>query len=382
MTKEIFMKKSFWIAFAIIFLCVVFIGTGVFLAEKNLKNSKKSLVDSSLKDELSIIKNNIKDGGITLPANQQQPASSPAENIPENNKMETPAPVKEETTKAPVEEPIKESTPETVANKYSFGILGDTQRTTFAASGGFSKAVKIIKEKNPEFLVAIGDLVSSCDETDKCQSKMNSWKGVIDSLFSKTYAIMGNHDRVGGDKADKIWQDFFNFPTNGPSGFSELAYSLDVKNAHLVFLNSDKPKENAINSEQQDWLKKDLQTNQKELIFVFFHEPAYPVSSKIDESLDANEENRDALWKILKDKKVTAVFSGHEHIASRKKNDGVYQFVFGNTEAFNHDLPKSGVAEYSHQGQTFGWVEVADKKVIVKTFSVDGQELNSFEIPL
>jgi len=234
------MKKSFWIAFAIIFLCVIFIGAGVFLAEKNLKNSKKSLVDSSLKDELSIIKNNIKDGGITLPTGQKQPASSSAENSPENNKMETPAPVKEETTKAPVEEPTKEptkeSTSETVANKYSFGILGDTQKTTFAADGGFSKAVKILKEKNPEFLVAIGDLFSSCDETDKCQSKMNSWKNVLDSLFSKTYAIMGNHDRVGKDKADKVWQDFFSFPTNGPEGFSELVYSLNVKNAHLVFL--------------------------------------------------------------------------------------------------------------------------------------------------
>jgi DNA repair exonuclease SbcCD nuclease subunit len=322
---------------------------------------------------LSIIKNNIKDGGIALPTSQKQPDSSPAENNSENNKMETPA---------SVEEPIKESAPETAANKYSFGILGDTQRTTFAADGGFSKAVKILKEKNPEFLVAIGDLFSGCDGKSECQDKLNSWKNVVNSLFSKTYAIMGNHDRIGKDKADKVWQDFFSFPTNGPEGFSELAYSLDVKNAHLIFLNSTKPEENKINSEQQDWLKKDLQASSKDLTFVFFHEPAYPASSKIDESLDVNKKDRDALWKILSDEKVTAVFSGHEHIASRKKIDGVYQFVFGNTEASDHDLPKEGVAEYSYQGQAFGFVEVVDKKITVKTLSVDGKELNSFEIPL
>lgn len=161
-----------------------------------------------------------------------------------------------------------------------------------------------------------------------------------------------------------------------------MAYSLDVKNAHLVFLSSDKPEENIINSEQRDWLKKDLQSNSKELTFVFFHEPAYPVSSKIDESLDVNKKDRDALWDLLISEKVTAVFSGHEHIASRKKIKGLYQFVFGNTDSFDHDLPKAGVAEYSYQGKSFGWVEVADKKVTVSTFLVDGKLLNAFEVSL
>ncbi|MBU2028577.1 metallophosphoesterase [Patescibacteria group bacterium] len=360
------MRKSFWIAFIVIFLSAVSIGVGVFLAEKNIKNSKEKLIDSSLTDDASIIKDNIKDGGISL--SRPGPSSAPSESIPESEKAE------EEITPAPV--------PETAVNKFSFGILGDTQRTSFESSSGFYKAMQILKEKNPEFLAVVGDLLSSCDGKSGCQSKMDRWKGVISSLFSKTYAVMGNHDRSGGDKADKLWQDFFSFPTNGPSGFSELTYSLDVKNAHLVFLNSEKPEEHKINSEQRDWLKKDLQDNSKDLTFVFFHEPAYPVSSKIDESLDANKKDRDALWKILSDEKVTAVFSGHEHIVSRKKIDGVYQFVFGNTDAFDHDLPKTGVAEYSYQGESFGWVEVVDKKVTIKTFSVDGKELNSFELPL
>ena len=129
-------------------------------------------------------------------------------------------------------------------------------------------------------------------------------------------------------------------------------------------------------------LKTDLQASSKELTFIFFHEPAYPVSSKIDESLDKNKSDRDALWKILADEKVTAVFSGHEHIASRKKIDGIYQFVFGNTDSFDHDLPAAGVAEYSYQGESFGLVEAEDKKITVKTFSVDGKELNSFDLPL
>jgi 3',5'-cyclic AMP phosphodiesterase CpdA len=369
------MKKNFWIAFLIIFLCVVFTGVGIFLAEKNLKEFEKSLDKTSLTDDLDIIKNNIKDNGITLPNQESSP--SPVENNPASQPSENPI------KKDAVQEKVADEPVSTVVNnKLSFGILGDTQRSSFAPTSGFYKATQILKEKNPDFLAATGDLVSSCDGASKCQSKMDSWKNVLGSLFSKTYAVMGNHDRTGGSKADKLWQDFFSFPTNGPAGFSELAYSLDIKNAHLVFLNSDKPEENNINSEQLDWLKKDLQTNQKELIFVFFHEPAYPVSSKIDESLDVNKKDRDALWDLLVSKKVTAVFSGHEHIVSRKKIDGIYQFVFGNTDSFNHDLPASGVAEYSYQGESFGWVEVVDKKIIVSTFSVDGKSLNSFELPL
>ena len=368
------MKKSFWIAFGIIFFCCASVGVGVFLAEKSLKNPDKNLVGTSSEDDLSIIKNNIKDGGITLPVREPSPA--PAAVNPETSEAETP--VKNET----VEEAVPEPASKTADDKLSFGILGDTQSTSFASDSGFYKAVKILKEKNPDFLAAVGDLVSDCNGKSQCQSKMDKWKNVLDALFSKTYAVMGNHDREGGEKSDKLWQNFFSFPTNGPPDFSELTYSLDMKNAHLIFLNSDKPEDHKINLQQRDGLKKDLQESSKELTFVFFHEPAYPVSSKINESLDAHKKDRDALWDILSEEKVTAVFSGHEHIASRKKIDGVYQFIFGNTDSFNHELPVSGVAEYSHKGQAFGWVEAIDKKITVKTFSVDGKELNSFDLPL
>ena len=51
---------------------------------------------------------------------------------------------------------------------------------------------------------------------------------------------MGNHDRVGENKADSIYQKVFAMPTNGPSGYSELTYSFDFENSHFVVLSSDK----------------------------------------------------------------------------------------------------------------------------------------------
>lgn len=199
------MKKSFWIAFLIIFLGAASSGIGIFLAEKNLKNYKKGLVDNSLTDDLSIIKDNIKDGGIKLP--YQEPPSASSENISESSKTEDS--IKKDTIQAGA---VNKPTLAVETNKLSFGILGDTQNSSFKPASSFYKAIQILKEKNPDFLVATGDLVSNCDGTSQCQSKMNSWKNVLGSLFSKTYAVMGNHDRTGGSKADKLWQDFFSFP--------------------------------------------------------------------------------------------------------------------------------------------------------------------------
>lgn len=265
--------------------------------------------------------------------------------------------------------------------KTTFAVIGDTQR--FEAgnnAGGFQKAVSQIKKQNIDLAVAIGDIVSSCDRKNGCEGKLNDWKNVLGPLFSKTYVTMGNHDRTGDENADELFQKFFSFPTNGPSGFGEFTYSFDLNDSHFVFLDSAKPREHVINKTQRDWLEKDLSVNKLENTFVFYHEPAYPVSSKIDESLDAESGERDALWNIFTRYKITAAFSGHEHIASRKKIGGIYQFVFGNTDSYDHDLPKPGMAEYAYQGQSFGIVEINGKSITVKTLSVDGKILDTFTL--
>lgn len=265
-------------------------------------------------------------------------------------------------------------------NNFTFAIIGDTQYfKPNNPQGNFQKAMAQIAKLSPSLIAAEGDLVGSCDGDSECAKNYANWKNIVGSLMSKTYAVQGNHDRTGRDKTDSVWRSSFSFPTNGPSEFSEQAYSLDFGNSHFVFLDSDKPKEHLVNGEQRAWLEKDLSARKKENTFVFFHEPAYPVSSKIDESLDVEPAERNALWSILEKHNVTAVFSGHEHIVSRRKIGGIYQFVFGDTDSFNHELPKPGVAEYSNQGQgRFGFVKVNGKEITVETHGPDGALLNTF----
>jgi hypothetical protein len=314
------------------------------------------------------------------------------EKLANQNNSGTPSPSAPKPPAAPAQEqPIPQPPQETPAadaavpeekkDSFSFAVLGDTQKfDPEKADGGLQQAVKNIKEKNVDLVMTEGDLLGSCDGGSGCEGKLNQWKNIFGDFFSKTYAVMGNHDRSGKEKSDKLWQKFFDLPQNGPAGYEELTYSYDFENSHFVVLNSEKPDEHKIDKTQQDWLEKDLNGNKKDNTFIFFHEPAYPVSRHIGSSLDVNPADRDALWKILKDKKVTAVFNGHEHIVSRKKIDGIYEYIFGNTDATDYELPKEGVADYSYQGKSYGIVEVKGKEVTVNTYAVNGNLLDSYKL--
>lgn len=352
------MKKILKYVFLFLVLAAIIFGVGIGLAEIRMRffSPQKTVI---------------------IPENKaaSEIAETPKENVPTDNPAEEAIIPETENIEGSTE---PTGTPE--QKTFSFGILGDSQY--FKAgnpNGGLQKAVRNMQKENPSLVFSMGDLVSSCDNPGECQPKYAQWKQATAPFSGRIYAMQGNHDRTGGDKADSAWAASFSFPTNGPAGFAELAYSFDREDSHFVVLDSEKPKENIINDTQRGWLEQDLARNKKPNTFVFFHEPAYPVSSKIGESLDVNNKDRNDLWNILIRHRVTAVFSGHEHIFSRKQVNGVYQFVVGNTDSFDHDAPKPGMAEYSYVGQHYAIITVSGKKKTVKLFTVDGKLINSFD---
>ena len=280
-------------------------------------------------------------------------------------------------------------------NHFSFAVMGDTQMFNLPdGSGGFKKAVTQIEKMHPALVMTVGDLVQSCSDGDSCMD-YKMWKNIAKLILPITYEVVGNHDRIVSNKsdsqknaADQSWQDYFTLPTNGPSGYDEFTYSFDAGNSHFVVLDSEKPKEHKIEQDQLDWLESDLANNKKDNTFVFYHEPAFPMSYKIGQSLDVFPDKRDALWTILDKYNVTAVFNGHEHIFSRQsieadefpgaKNE-IYQFIIGNTDAMERqDVTISDKVDYYHKGHDFVIVDVAGKEITVKLFSVDGSLVNSF----
>ena len=295
-----------------------------------------------------------------------------------NSNVNSQSPPEEVIDPLPVSDP---SSQEISQNNFSFGVMGDTKVfNPNNPKGNYQKAVATMSKENFNFMFVMGDLISSCDGTKKCETKLTQWRDTLGSLKDKTYEVVGNHDRTGGSAADATWQKVFNLPTNGPSGFSELTYSFSHANSHFVVLNSEKPSEHLINSVQRSWLEKDLSDNPKENVFVFFHEPAYQTSQNTKDGLDADPTERDALWSILKKHNVTAVFNGHEHIHTRKKIGSIYQIVQGDTDSTDDDTAGKGLSDYSYKGKSYLIVNVNEKNVNLKLFDLTGKLLNSFDL--
>lgn len=261
---------------------------------------------------------------------------------------------------------------------FSFAIFGDTKE--FSAgnpNGNLEKAVVRTKDQNLAAFFVMGDLIKSCG--DGCEAKFNAWKSVMAPVLSKTYEVVGNHDRTGGNSDDAVWQKAFNLPQNGPSGYEEMVYSFDIGNSHFAVLDSEKPKGNIINSIQRDWLDKDLMASAKEHKFVFYHEPAFQAAQDAEDGLDAQPAERDALWNIIKKDKVDAVFNGHAHIYARKKIDGIEQIVVGDTDSTNDDIVQPGLSDFGYKGKSYAIVTVTGKNISLKLFTVDGKQVDSFD---
>lgn len=263
-------------------------------------------------------------------------------------------------------------------DNFSFAIFGDTKEFGVNdPNGNLEKAVAQVKDLDLKAVFVMGDLIKSCG--DGCENKFNDWKSVMAPLLSKTYEVVGNHDRTGGDSDDAVWQKVFNLPQNGPAGYKELVYSFDIGNSHFAVLDSEKPHTNIINSVQRDWLDKDLAASSKEHKFVFYHEPAFQVAQDAEDGLDANPSERDALWSIIKKYKVDAVFNGHAHIYARKKIDSIEQIVVGDTDSTNDDLVQPGLSDFGYKGKSYAIVTVTGQNINLKLFTVDGKQVDSFD---
>jgi hypothetical protein len=270
------------------------------------------------------------------------------------------------------------------SDEFSFAIMGDTQSFNSPGSvGEYRKAVTEIQKKNPDLVMTVGDLIQSCKDNVACDA-YRMWKDIDKPLLPITFEVMGNHDHKGGDFSDSQWQNYFNLPTNGPPGYEKLTYSFDFGNSHFVVLDSEHPY-HEVDATQQKWLDDDLTKNTKPNVFVFFHEPAFPMSYKIKQSLDARAPLRDSLWSILDRHNVTAVFNGHEHIFSIRKIDSsifpqaknsIYQFIVGHTDApVKPNIQVSGLVEYYYKDSNYAIVKVNGNSIILEDYATSNDQL-------
>lgn len=250
-------------------------------------------------------------------------------------------------TPAPSDTPAPEPSPTpTRTAHFSFAVTTDMSHVSAPEyidyPNFFAGLLGYVKRVGPgDFMISLGDVIPAAG---------TRW--TIDQVLGENYLwypIPGNHDF---GREDIAFLQAYNYDPNGtaepnlvnagPASCPHTTYSFDFQNAHFVALNVYCNEESpwgidgSITDPVYEWLAADLAGTQKEHIFVYGHEPAFPqgddqtgITRHWGESLDQYPEARDRFWELLKTYGVKAYFNGHTHGYSALQIDGVWQIDAG-----------------------------------------------------
>lgn len=244
-----------------------------------------------------------------------------------------------------------------------FGWAAEPASFRFTLTGdpraGLSKWQHTLKQMTEKvggegaFHITAGDYF----EDDHSTIAPDFYKELMKEFGSDTiwYPGVGNHE-VQRERCDLYWLRLFYYDNlertvnPGPKGCEETTYSWDYKNAHFVQLNmywdgKKYDKDLGFTDVILQWLEDDLDKNTKPVVFVIYHEPAFPNGR-------GGKDDPPAQWKrfmkLLNDRKVVAGLCAHTHTYGR------YQ-VKGDWETFTWEVDAGNAGRMSHadKHQTF-----------------------------
>jgi 3',5'-cyclic AMP phosphodiesterase CpdA len=179
------------------------------------------------------------------------------------------------------------------------------------------KIVALVMAQKPDMVIQTGDLVRLGNQDDL-------WK-IYDDITGDmrkkvpVYPARGNHDVGGAGYEERVTAPF--------SSGNKLYYSFDKSNCHFIALAIDEHSKYDEQSEQYQWLVKDLEATTKKKpghIFVFFHVPPYSIGAH-----GSDFDVRKTLCPVFKKYGVQVVLTGHDHNYYHTIRDGITYIVTG-----------------------------------------------------
>jgi len=239
--------------------------------------------------------------------------------------------------------------------KMHFLVFGDSK-----GSSHFPKVLKRADLLKPDFCITTADLVNTgggkAGEGDYAKlDEMGGW-------FMRKYPMwptVGNHEEYGGDDAIENFTNFF--------GMQKVKYSFEYGNAKFIALPWPKIKDD---KKALAWLKNELKTAKGKHIFIYKHRPHYTVGTK---GYDDVEGKGNATTKLYEKYKVTAVFSGHDHIYYRTQRNKINYIISAGAGAPIYPLRREKDAI---RGDVYYGATLPPSTMKYKFHDADGSETN------
>lgn len=168
-------------------------------------------------------------------------------------------------------------------------------------TGTLPKAIAAVNAlpRQPDFIVFTGDLTHTTDDPEERRRRMGEFKGVAAALKVPTVHFMpGEHDASLDRGA--AFQEYF----------GATHYTFDHKGIHFIVLDNVSDPGARVGSEQLEWLKADLERQDKDApIVLFTHRPLFDLVPKWDW---ATRDGAQVIATLMPYRNLT-VFYGHIH---------------------------------------------------------------------
>lgn len=227
---------------------------------------------------------------------------------------------------------LKPISPET---PFTFVVLGDNRGEPSGEQYPvFHQIVRAINLVSPALVLSTGDLISGYagDKEALLRRQWRGYKDAIDKLKSPVFQVPGNHD-IFDQLSAGLWKEFL----------GATYYSFDYGRARFIALDTETDR-GRLAKEQLKWLEEQLDGAGSRLVFIFLHQPLFPVDGHIGSSLDMYPAERNRLHQLLvrHRKIIKGVFQGHEHLYHAEERDGVPYYVTGGAGAQLYVPPELG----------------------------------------
>ncbi len=250
---------------------------------------------------------------------------------------------------------IPENTP------FLFAVYGDS-RSNY---GLHEEVCNSIAGFRPLFVIHTGDMVDDGNKLEQWPLFFKSAESIITNAV--IVPVRGNHD--GGLE---VFTNIFRNPGN------KSYYSIDFPEAKLIVLDTESDFDN--NSEQYLWLTNELAGVQDKWKFVAFHRP--PFSSSVHQSDNDADKLRNTIAPAMQKYHVNLVLNGHDHLYERYEKNNVMYITTGGGGAPFYPITgeNEGRIKIITNQLNFLIIEVTGKKVSVKVFNKEKEELDGFDM--